>query len=139
MRDFWNKLGNIFVKPVLHSPLHFLLSGQVLLISVMGRKTGKTYTTPVQYRREGDSLTIITQRQRKWWRNLQGGASATLWLKGQPVIGDASVVIDEAEDIRRTLRWMYPRMSETQIGLLAPHSVLVRIQLRETQVVRASV
>lgn len=126
-------MGNIFVNPLLHSPLHFLLSSQVLLISVTGRKTGKTYTTPVQYRREGDSLIIFTQRQRKWWRNLQGGASVTLWLRGQSVIGDASIVIDDDEDIQRTLRWMYPHMSNEQVVSLAPRSVLVRIQLRETQ------
>lgn len=83
MRDFWNNLGNIFMKPLLRSPLHFLVSGQFMLIIFTGRKTGRIYATPVQYRREGDTLTVFTQRHRKWWKNLQGGVQVTLRFKGR--------------------------------------------------------
>ena len=131
MRDFWNNFGNIFMKPLLRSPLHFLVSGQFLLISITGRKTGKTYITPVQYRRDGDILTVFTQRHRKWWKNLQGGAPVSLRLRGREVTGEAQVATHDLGDIQKTLHWMYPHMPQAQIEMLVPISVLIRIHLRE--------
>lgn len=65
--------GNDFMAWVLRSPLHGMLSNGMMLITITGRKTGKTYTTPVGYYVEGETLWVITSRERKWWRNLQGG------------------------------------------------------------------
>ena len=42
---FFMRLGNLFVASMLRSPLHGLLSGSVMLITVTGRKSGRRYTT----------------------------------------------------------------------------------------------
>jgi deazaflavin-dependent oxidoreductase (nitroreductase family) len=73
--------GNDFMAAVLRSPFHGVLSNGMMLITVTGRKTGRKYTTPVGYYREGDYLWVITSRERTWWRNLQGGAEVELFLK----------------------------------------------------------
>jgi deazaflavin-dependent oxidoreductase (nitroreductase family) len=86
--------GNDFMAWVLRSPFHGMLGG-MMLITVTGRKTGKTYTTPVGYYEEGDYLWVITSRDRKWWRNLQGGADVKLFLKRKPANGFAETVLDE--------------------------------------------
>ena len=39
---------------LLRSPLHGVMSKRVLLVTFTGRKSGKAYTTPVSYMREGD-------------------------------------------------------------------------------------
>ena len=39
--------GNDFMAWVLRSPFHGMLSKGMMLITITGRKTGKTYTTPV--------------------------------------------------------------------------------------------
>ena len=70
---------------VLRSPLHGMLSNSMLLITVKGRKTGKEYTLPVNYYRQNGNLWVLTNRDRTWWRNLQGGAEVSLLLKRQPV------------------------------------------------------
>ena len=87
--------GNDFMAWVLRSPFHGMLSNGMMLITITGRKTGKTYTTPVGYYVEGDTLWVITSRERKWWRNLQGGANVDLLLKRKPVQGIANVELDE--------------------------------------------
>ena len=87
--------GNDFMAWVLRSPFHGMLSKGMMLITITGRKTGKTYTTPVGYYVEGDYMWVITSRERTWWKNLQGGAKVDLLLKRKPVTGIADVDLDE--------------------------------------------
>ena len=87
--------GNDFMSWVLRSPFHGMLSDGMMLITVTGRKTGKTYTTPVDYYEEGGYLWVITSRDRSWWRNVQGGADVKLLLKRKPVNGFAETEMDE--------------------------------------------
>ena len=89
--------GNDFVSWVLRSPFHGMLSNSMMLITVTGRKSGRLYTTPVGFYREGDILWIITSRDRTWWRNVRGGANVSMHLHGTNVNGFAeAVLIEEA-------------------------------------------
>lgn len=87
--------GNDFMKWMLRSPFHGVLSNGMMLITVTGRKTGKKYTTPVEYFRENGFLWVMTSRNRTWWRNLRGGAEVTLLLKRRPATAYAETVLDE--------------------------------------------
>jgi deazaflavin-dependent oxidoreductase (nitroreductase family) len=87
--------GNDFMAWVLRSPFHGLLSNGMMLLTVTGRQTGKKYTTPVGYYREGEYLWVITSRDRTWWRNLRGGAEVGLLLKRKPVTAFAEPDMDE--------------------------------------------
>lgn len=89
------QVGNQFMQVILRSPLHGLLSGSTVLITVTGRKSGKAYTTPVNYARQGDVLRITSRRDRAWWRNLRGGGPVTLRLQGQDVKGWGTVAEDD--------------------------------------------
>ncbi len=86
--------GNTFITLLLRSPLHPLLSGNTLLITVTGRKTGRPVTTPVNYHRDGGTLWVLTRRDRKWWRNLRGGAPVSLRLGGKTVQAYAEALLD---------------------------------------------
>lgn len=87
--------GNDFMSWVLRSPFHGMLSNGMMLITITGRKTGKKYTTPVGYYREGEFLWVITSHDRTWWKNLRGGAEVGLLLKRKPVTAHAEVELDE--------------------------------------------
>jgi deazaflavin-dependent oxidoreductase (nitroreductase family) len=93
---------------LLRSPLHGMISGSIMLISVTGRKSGQTYTTPVNYLNIDGALFTTSQRPRKWWRNLRGGAAVTLHLRGQdqPAF---SQVFEEAQEIVPLLATMLQR------------------------------
>jgi deazaflavin-dependent oxidoreductase (nitroreductase family) len=66
----------------------------MLLITITGRKSGKAYTTPVSYLRDGDTLLITSSRHRTWWRNLRGGAPVTVRLQAQDRRGWGEVIED---------------------------------------------
>jgi deazaflavin-dependent oxidoreductase (nitroreductase family) len=87
--------GNDFMSWVLRSPLHGMLSNGMLLITVTGRKTGRHYTTPVEYFRENGYLFVMTSRSRTWWRNLKNGAQVSLLLQRRPVHAFAELELDE--------------------------------------------
>ena len=111
--------GNDFMSWVLRSPLHGILSNSMMFITVAGCKTGKKYTTPVEYYDQGGYLWVITSRDRKWWRNVRGGADVGLLLKRKPVTAFAEAILDEAE-VEAQLREYVQRMpvSARALGLL---------------------
>lgn len=86
-----NQIANAIVKPLLKSPAHFVASSSLMLISVTGKKSGKVYTMPVQYKQVNqDTILFISQKERTWWRNLRGGAPVTLYVRGQQLQGIAT-------------------------------------------------
>jgi deazaflavin-dependent oxidoreductase (nitroreductase family) len=86
--------GNDFVKFFLRTPLYVFM-GETMLITVTGRKTGKNYTTPVGFYRDGTFLWILTSRDRTWWRNVRNGAVVEMRIRGRDVSGFAEAVLDE--------------------------------------------
>ena len=88
--------GNDFVKFFLRTPLYVFM-GDTMLITVTGRKTGKKYITPVGFYREGNTLWILSSRDRTWWRNLQGGADVEMRIRGKDVSGFAETILDEGD------------------------------------------
>src|SRR5574342_994763 len=80
---------------LLKSPLHGMVSKGVMLVSVTGRKSGKTISTPTNYLRDGNTLWVISWRDRKWWRNLRGRARARVLLAGKDVEGCAQVIEEQ--------------------------------------------
>ena len=92
MRAVMNRLANPFVALLLRSPLHGLLGGSVALITVTGRKSGRRYTTPVQFVRRGATLYVTSRPERRWWRNLRDEAPVALQLGGRRVNAVAAVL-----------------------------------------------
>lgn len=90
MAKFFEWLLNFFMKPLLRSPLHGLMSHRVMLISFTGRKSGKRYTTPISYMREGDMVACITMSQ--WWKNIPTGSSVTVRLRGRDYVGTTEII-----------------------------------------------
>jgi deazaflavin-dependent oxidoreductase (nitroreductase family) len=96
---------------LLHSPLHGMLSKNTMLIAYTGRKTGKSYVTPVNYLRIDESGTQVlyttSYRERVWWRNLRGGAAVTLTLRRKAVPAQAAVIEDENEVAKSLARYLH--------------------------------
>jgi len=49
---------------LLKSPLHGFISKGVMLVTVTGRKSGKFFLTPTNYVRDGNTLWVISWRER---------------------------------------------------------------------------
>ena len=89
------KRVNVFMRAVLRLPFPTPLSGNLMLISYTGVKSGKAYLQPVSYARDGDAL--LTPGGGRWTRNLKGGREVRLRLRGRDVPARAELVSDPAE------------------------------------------
>ncbi|MEV4203606.1 nitroreductase/quinone reductase family protein [Nocardia salmonicida] len=61
-------------------------------ISYVGRRSGRTFTTPVNYRRSGDEYIIgaAMPDKKQWWRNFLGaGGPVSLRIDGVDHSGHA--------------------------------------------------
>jgi deazaflavin-dependent oxidoreductase (nitroreductase family) len=94
-------LLNKTMKFVLRSPMHRMVSKTLTLITFTGRKSGKTYTTPVSYYQKDDQVCIFTHAN--WWKNLRGGAPVTLRLRGKDVLGTAEPISEDKQAIANAL------------------------------------
>jgi hypothetical protein len=74
---------NPMMRMLLRSPLHFVQSKSLMLITFKGRKSGRLFTTPVRYVRVGDKVRCFTSVENLWWRNLRGGAAVSLRIEGK--------------------------------------------------------
>lgn len=92
--DALYRVVNPLVAAALRSPLHWLLSDRIALLSFAGRRSGRTYTIPVGYteRDYGDRLVLFTHSD--WWKNFRGGAAVRLYLRGRERRGRAEPVTD---------------------------------------------
>jgi hypothetical protein len=97
---------------LLKSPLHGMISRGVMLISVTGRKSGRTISTPTNYLWDQNTLWVISWRDRKWWRNLRGGASVQVLLAGKSMKG-CGQLIEEKQAVARSLFDYYQRRPKT--------------------------
>lgn len=88
-----SRIGSPITRLLLSGGTHRLMSRRLLLLRFIGRKTGRTYVTPVSYVQEGDQLLVPGGG--RWWKNLMSGP-VTVRLRGKwlPV---ASQVIDEPQ------------------------------------------
>ena len=105
---------NPIMKSLLRSPLHPLVSKNIMLMTYTGRKSGKSYTTPMNYLSMEDALYTTSTRERVWWRNLRGGAEVTLRLHGKDVPARAESLEDPKEVARYIFRMfeVNPRLAK---------------------------
>ncbi len=98
---------NSMVMLALKTPLlRSWMGGSFLILTVTGVTTGTRYTLPVQYVRDDDRLIVLSQRTRRWWRNLRTPTGVELVLRGDRLPGVAQLLTGEAERdaIESTLR-----------------------------------
>jgi carbon monoxide dehydrogenase subunit G len=102
--DRWMTRLNPAVVWLLRSPLHRLLDAGLMLITVTGRRSGRRYTIPVGYQRDGDLLHVLVSkaRRKQWWRNYLEPAALDVVLHGERACGEGRVV-DPASDRFRTV------------------------------------
>lgn len=86
---------NPLTKRLLDSRFAGPMAKALLLLRYRGRKSGRTFTTPVGYVREGDRVVMVTSPTYKWWPNLVGGADVELRLPDGWRSGRGEVVMPD--------------------------------------------
>lgn len=65
----------------------------ITVVSYTGRRSGRTFSTPVGYQRKGDvvEISVMMPDAKTWWRNFNGeGGPLTLELDGAERTGHAT-------------------------------------------------
>ena len=115
--------GNDFVRFFLGTPFRVFL-GNTMLITVTGCKTGRKYSTPVGFYRKGDTLWVISNRDRTWWRNLKNGAKVSLLLNGKTVNAFAEAEMDEEAVEKHLLDYIcHIPMAAKPMGIRIDHKI----------------
>jgi hypothetical protein len=97
------RVVNVPMRVVLGLPVATPLSSRLMLVSLTGRKTGRSYRQPVSYVRQGS--TLLTPGGGNWKLNLVEGRAERIRLRGRDVLARPEIVND-VEDIDRLLATM---------------------------------
>jgi deazaflavin-dependent oxidoreductase (nitroreductase family) len=82
-RGIEERVANPLFRWLLRTRLHWLASRWLVLLSYVGPRTGRRYTTPVAYARsEGNVVVVTPNRESNWWRNFTEPRACRLWLRG---------------------------------------------------------
>jgi len=71
-----NRAINPLLRLLIRSPLHWLASRRLALITYTGRRSGRRYTIPVGYEMVDlrVRITVGSPDRKVWWRSLTGRA-----------------------------------------------------------------
>jgi deazaflavin-dependent oxidoreductase (nitroreductase family) len=120
------ELANAPVRWILRSPLHRVMSSQVLLLELTSRASGERYVIPVNYVAQGEALLVASDYA--WWRDLEAEPRVRVELRsGAPRSGAARLVQDEGQR-ERGLRALRPASWERALGA---NVVLIEIAFDE--------
>ena len=72
----------------------------VMIITTTGRKSGKKFTTPIAYQRDGENIIAVNPGNSNWLHNVAASGEAMLEIKRQ-VIPVSGVVVKEAQERQR--------------------------------------
>ena len=110
-----NRAINPLVRGLLRSPAHGLVSSHLALLTVTGRRSGRTFTFPVGYHREGDRVTIGVDwpERKRWWRNLADAAPVEIGLAGVRCAGTGQAGGDEHSGVTVEIQLVGPPEAAT--------------------------
>ena len=72
----------------------------VMIITTTGRKSGKKFTTPIAYQRDGENIIAVNPGNSNWLHNVAASGEAVLEIKRQ-VVPVSGVVVKEAQERQR--------------------------------------
>ena len=137
---------NAAMKLFLKTPLlQKALGKQLALLSFTGRRSGKSYTIPISYERDGKSILMLTRKTRSWWRNFADLPAVELRLAGEVVAGTAEAHVGTDHDVADVVAFLTTRPYDAKaygvtrladgsidpesVRTLLPSTVLVRVEL----------
>lgn len=92
-------LSTRIIRLLLRSPLHGLVDHHLMLLTVIGRRSGRRYSLPVRYAVEGRILTVLAEDadRKTWWLNVVRRAPVVVRIRGRARNAIAHVEWDAAE------------------------------------------
>lgn len=109
------KLVNPFMVALLRSRLHRLASKSFILLSVTGRRSGRSYTVPVTRHEQPDGSLVVSAAG-SWRHNLQAGTDVRVTLEGRERTARVTPVQD-ADRAAEVFAELLDRSSARDVGV----------------------
>ncbi|MEV8548043.1 hypothetical protein [Streptomyces sp. NPDC051572] len=90
------RAANTFVRPLLGSRFHRVLSGRLMLLTYNGHRTGREFTVPVGYFDWDPGTVLAMSSQLGWIPSLRGGSPVRLRIRGVVQSAVPTVIEDTA-------------------------------------------
>ena len=98
-KQFVDRVNGCVLKLRSSPRLGRLVSKGLTTVTYTGRRSGRTFSTPVGYRRVGDdtvTIRVMLPERKTWWRNFTGeGGPLTVALDGVERAGHAVSHVDD--------------------------------------------
>jgi deazaflavin-dependent oxidoreductase (nitroreductase family) len=109
------KLVNPIMVALLRSRMHRLASENFMLLTVTGRKSGRSYTLPVSRHEQPDGSLVVSAAG-SWRHNLRGGGDVRVTLDGRE---RAAHVTPEGDAVRaaEVFKGLLDRASPRDVGV----------------------
>ena len=101
--NMW-RIVNPLVVLIARSPIHLLVSTQILVTQFKGRKSGNPYRVPVSFHKDENTYTCVTLRSNLWWKNLIALERTDIWLNGKLVNVELELEYEDDEVVKSNLR-----------------------------------
>ena len=75
------------------------MGDELMVITVTGRKSGRSYSTPIGFVRDGAGYVAVS-RGSQWVRNATAASAVTLEIKGRSIKARATQITDPDEQLR---------------------------------------
>ncbi|CAM9840034.1 unnamed protein product, partial [Discosporangium mesarthrocarpum] len=142
---FFNLL-NVGMRPLLRTGM---MKSNLCILHYEGRKSGRSYETPLSYVREGETIRLLSSYNTSWWKNFTGEAlPVEVEIAGARHPGKARAITVDSEALRNGVRdflTALPRDAsvygieleadktprESDIEQCASHVVLIEVALEE--------
>ena len=101
------RLVNPLTRVIAKSPLHSLISDNIVVLIFPGIKSSRIYSIPVSYLETSDKeLVCLTDRPYIWWRNLINNKNIQILLRGKLLNAEVEVEFENDDLIAEKLTAM---------------------------------
>lgn len=101
------RLVNPLTRAIARSPLHPLISDNIVVLIFPGKKSGRIYSIPVSYLETSDKeMVCLTDRPYIWWRNLINNKNIQILLRGKLLNANVEVEFENDNLIAEKLKAM---------------------------------
>lgn len=101
------RLLNPFTRAIAKSPLHTIISRNIIVLIFPGIKSGRIYSIPVSYLETSDKeMVCLTDRPYIWWRNLINNNNIQILLRGKLLNAEVDVEFENDNLIAEKLTAM---------------------------------
>jgi hypothetical protein len=85
---------NPVMRSLLRSPLHGVVSRNLGILRYRGRKSGRSFETPLSYVRDGDRVRFMSSHNTRWWTNFVDGPTPVEVEVGREILSGTARLLD---------------------------------------------